>query len=81
MAVTCTIYGGPFTSTSHFMTIAAVDDTYFYLLDPLRRDSYKSLDRYEVVELLAPGVVRVRRDQAYLCNLSPFHLMEVQTQE
>lgn len=81
MAVACSIYGGPFTNKGHFLTLAGVDEAYFYVLDPLRRDDYTAWDRHGVVEVLQPGVLRIHREDAYLCNLSPFYLMETDGQE
>lgn len=76
MAVSCTTRGGPFTKSGHYVVLAGVDDEYVYVLDPLRRDDYSDLDRREVLELLAPGVVRIKLENITKCNLSPLYILE-----
>ena len=68
-AIACTT-SGPFTSRSHFVALAGADEEYLYVLDPLRREDYSELDRYNVVEIITPGLVRVRVENVYLCRLS-----------
>ena len=68
-AIACTT-SGPFTSRSHFIALAGADDEYLYIMDPLRREDYTELDRYEVVEIITPGLVRVKLENAHLCRLS-----------
>ena len=70
MVVCCALRGSPFTSTSHYVVVAGVDDEYFYVLDPLFReeeydDPYKAIDA-----VLAPGVVRIRLENWRLCGLT-----------
>lgn len=77
MAIACATLGSPFTSTSHYVVIAGADETYFYVLDPLPRESYGSLDRYGIVEVLSPGVARIRIENASLCLLSPLVILSV----
>ena len=40
------------------------------------RDDYKEYDRRGYTELLEPGVVRIKRENADDCNLIPFYLLE-----
>ena len=77
IAVACTGgYGSPFTNTSHFLVLAGVDDEYLYILDPLRRDDYGDLDRNGYLEVIRPGLVRVKLENASHCNLRPIYLMQ-----
>lgn len=63
LVLCCAFRGSAFTTTSHYMVMAGVDDTYFYMLDPLFRDDYSATDVYGVIEeIIAPGVVKIRRD-------------------
>ncbi len=73
-AIACTT-SGPFTSRSHFITLAGADEEYLYILDPLRREDYTELDRYEALELITPGLVRVKLENAHLCRLSSIAVM------
>ena len=71
MVVCCALRGSPFTTTSHYMVIAGVDDTHFYVLDPLYRDDYSDTDHYGVIDqILAPGVVKIKLEDARKCGLS-----------
>jgi len=76
MAIACvTGASSPFTNNSHFLVLAQVTDEHIYVLDPMRRESYAALDEYGVLEVLSPGVVRVRLDQAHLCHFSTISLL------
>ncbi len=73
MVVTCTAGAdSPFTDTSHFLVMAGVDEEYLYLIDPMRRDDYSRWDTREVLEIVAPGVVRVKLKNVGACNLGPY---------
>ena len=74
MAVTCTS-SRPFTTRSHFITLAGVDDEYVYILDPLRRDEYN--DPNERLEILTPGLVRMKRTTAEFISMTPIYLLSV----
>lgn len=76
MAISCAVRGSPFTKSGHFVLICGLDDEYLYFLDPLRRDDYSPYDRKGYAEVLAPGVVRISRENADDCNLIPFYLLE-----
>lgn len=75
-AISCAVGGSPFTDSGHFLVICGLDEEYVYILDPWRRDSYKEYDRRGYTELLEPGVVRIKRENADDCNLIPFYLLE-----
>lgn len=79
IAVCCTsgTYS-PFTNSSHFMVLARATDDYIYALDPLRRDSYETWDHYEVLELLTPGLVRVKLENAQVCHFNTINILSYQ---
>ena len=53
----------PFTGSGHYVSIVAVDETYFYLLDPMQPASYsKKTDSNRILEVMEPGLVRVKRE-------------------
>jgi len=74
MAVTCT-GSRPFTTNTHFITLAGADDEYVYILDPLRRDEYN--DPNERLEILTPGLVRMKRTTAEFIMMSPIYLLSL----
>lgn len=77
IAVACTSgYTSPFTSTSHFVVLAGVDDAYLYVLDPYRRANYDAVDEKDYLEILQPGVVRVTLQNALDCGISPIYLLQ-----
>jgi hypothetical protein len=81
IAIACTSgYGSPFTKTSHFLVLAGVDDEYLYVLDPLRRDTYENLDRKDYLEIIKPGLVRIRLENAAHCNLGPIYMLQKKTE-
>lgn len=80
IAITCASGSyNPFTRTSHFLVLARATDEHFYVLDPLRRESYEELDHYGVLEKLAPGLVRVKLEDARVCHFSPIYLLKYET--
>lgn len=66
----------PFTNSSHFVVVAGTDDEYFYVLDPWRRDDYKKTDTRGILELLTPGVTRIKLEHSGLSDLSPVYIIE-----
>lgn len=75
--VICCALNGPFTSSSHYVVIAGMDETYVYILDPLRREQKEyTQDRRGVVEVLTPGVVRVEKKNLGRCELVPTAYIE-----
>lgn len=76
MAITCTGgYGSPFTSSTHFITLAGADEEYLYILDPLVRDDYGELDEDGMLEILTPGLVRMKKADAMNIMMSPVYLL------
>ena len=77
IALACTAGGGsPFTSTSHFIVLAGADDEYLYVLDPLRRARYDAWDKNNYLEVVKPGLVRIKHQNATECNIAPIWLLE-----
>lgn len=71
--LTSALRGSPYTNNSHFVVITGVDEEYFYVLDPLRRteEEYAKTDSRELLELLSPGVTRIRLEDCARSDLSP----------
>lgn len=75
--VVCCALKGPFTSSSHYVVIAGLDEEYAYILDPLFRTQEEyTQDIYGAVEVLRPGVVRVSMEQIGNCSLVPTAYIE-----
>ncbi len=73
LILTSALRGSPLTNSSHFVIIAGVDEEYFYIIDPLRRteEEYLKTDKREILELVSPGVVRIRLEDYGRSDLSP----------
>lgn len=81
IAISCTSgYNSPFTHSSHFLVIAGADDEYLYLLDPLRREKYKEWDKYKLLEVLEPGLIRMKHENTNNGALRPIYLLHKQTE-
>ncbi|MDO4484243.1 MAG: hypothetical protein Q4C54_07380 [Clostridia bacterium] len=52
--------GSPYTGGGHYMVAAAADDTYIYILDPYMKEDYSKTDKRHVIEVLEPGLLRVK---------------------
>ena len=65
--------GSPYTNNSHFVVLTGVDDEYMYILDSLRRteEEYLKTDSRGILELLSPGVTRIRLSDYARSDLSP----------
>lgn len=65
--------GSPYTNNSHFVVLTGVDEEYMYILDPLRRteEEYLKTDTRDILELLSPGVTRIRLENYARSDLSP----------
>ena len=70
----------PLTNTGHYAVLASADDTYLYLLDPFRKDSYKDTDRGGILTAIAPGVVRVARVDMGKLAISTAYLLNATAQ-
>ena len=73
----CCVSGSysPFTRNSHFMVLSHVSDGYIYVLDPLRRETYAELDPNGIVEIITPGLVRVKLENAHMCHFTGINLL------
>lgn len=73
LILTSALRGSPYTNSSHFVVITGVDEEYFYVLDPLRRteEEYQKTDKRGILELLSPGVTRIRLENCGRSDLSP----------
>ncbi len=71
--LTSALRGSPYTNSSHFVVIAAVDDEYVYILDSLRRteEEYAKTDGRKLLEIVSPGVTRIRLEDYVRSDLSP----------
>ena len=76
MAVCC-VSGShtPFTRNSHFLVLARVTNEYIYVLDPLRRETYGEQDPSGIVEIIVPGLVRVKLENAAQCHFTGINLL------
>lgn len=66
----------PFTNSSHYVVVAGVDEEYFYVLDPQRREDYVSTDKREILEKLDDGVTRIPLNYSGYSDLTPVYIME-----
>lgn len=54
----------PFTGSGHYVAVLWVDDEYIYMFDPMQPSSYsKKHDKLRIIEVIEPGLVKVRRDE------------------
>ena len=74
-SVITTVTAGAFTSSSHYLFLASVDDGYVYVLDPLMRESYDTLDKKHLLEVVEPGLVRARLSSLSSLNFSGFYII------
>ena len=66
----------PFTNSSHYVVVAGVDEEYFYVLDPQRREDYVTTDTREILEKLDDGVCRIPLHYSGYSDLTPIYIME-----
>ena len=52
-----------------------MDDGYVYVLDPLMRESYDTLDKKHLLEVVEPGLVRARLSSLSSLNFSGFYII------
>ena len=74
-SVITTVTKGIFTTSSHYLVIANIDDTYVYLLDPWMRTEYE-LDRKHRLEILEPGLLRGKLEDLSAIGLYGFYMMK-----
>ena len=76
LALTCATWGSPFTLSSHFEVMCYADDEWVYFLDPLRDNNYAKNRTGSLIDVVAPGVVRIPLDKVYDCNISSYYIVE-----
>jgi len=74
-SVITTVTKGIFTTSSHYLVIANIDDEYIYLLDPWMRTEYE-LDRKHRLEVLEPGLLRAKVEDLSRLGLYGFYMMK-----
>lgn len=50
----------PYTGGGHYMVAVSADDEYIYIFDPYMKNSYRNTDKRHVIEMLEPGLIRVK---------------------
>lgn len=70
------VTGIPFTNRTHFLLIVGSDKEYLYVIDPLRRDNYDLLDKQRILEIVSPGLVRVKLENAEKCGFKSVFVLE-----
>ena len=82
LMLTGALRGSPYTNNSHFVVLAGVDEEYMYILDPLRRTEaeYAKTDSRSILEVLSPGVTRIRLEDRYKSDLSPMYYITAQSE-
>lgn len=78
-AIAVTTTGGtysPFTGGGHYLTLIYVDNEYLYFLDPFYKEDYSKSDRHHVIEVLEPGLIRVKITNTNQLYLYGFHLFQ-----
>ena len=73
-SVITTVTQGVFTNGSHYLFLASVDDEYLYIMDSDMRAQYRR-DKHGYLEMLEPGLSRVRLDQAEELDLYSFYII------
>ncbi|MEA4999588.1 MAG: sortase [Candidatus Limiplasma sp.] len=66
----------PFTGGGHYVVLASADADFLYYLDPYRKEGYSDTDRRGILTQIAPGVVRVPRDQIRATGASTYYLLK-----
>lgn len=74
-SVITTVTKGIFTTSSHYLVVANVDDEFIYLLDPWMRTEYE-LDRKHCLEVLEPGLLRAKLEDFKRLGLYGFYMMK-----
>ncbi len=65
----------PFTGGGHYVTILSMDQEYLYIIDPYLKEDYHATDRRHVLEVLEPGAVRVKWQDADRLRLNGFYIL------
>lgn len=79
-SVITTVTLGVFSNSSHYLFLAGADDAYLYIMDPEMRDEYGK-NRKGYLEILEPGLVRVRLENVPNIDLYSFYILEQPQEE
>ena len=71
--------GGAFTDTGHYVFLAHVDSERLYILDPLRRETYRT-NQASKLEIIQPGLVALTHENIQAAQFSSFLIFERETQ-
>lgn len=66
----------PFTGGGHYVVIFSVDETYLYIVDPYLKEDYSETDSHRVLEVLEPGVLRVKWSKVNYLRLYDFYIIQ-----
>ncbi len=66
----------PFTGGGHYVVIFSVDETYLYIVDPYLKEDYSATDPHHVLEVLEPGVLRVKWSKVNYLRLYDFYIIQ-----
>lgn len=66
--------GGAFTNTGHYVYLASIDDERLYILDPLRRETYKT-NQARKLEIIQPGLVALTHENVQAAGLGSFMIL------
>ena len=66
---------GAFTNTGHYVFLASADDERLYVLDPLRREEYKT-NQGKKLEILQPGLVALTYENVPAAAFGNFIIMD-----
>jgi len=78
-SVVTTVSKGAFTTDSHYLVVAHVDDEWIYVLDPYMRESYAEMDTKGILEIVEPGLVRASVDDFSRLGFSGYYMFRAPT--
>ena len=63
------------TGLGHYVTIVAADDDSIYIMDPQDKTDYSASDRWNTLEVLESGLVRVKLENFHDCQISMMYVL------
>ncbi|NMD38561.1 MAG: hypothetical protein GYA87_07790, partial [Christensenellaceae bacterium] len=76
LAIASVTSASAFTDNSHFIVLVGVDDKYLYVIDPLRRDTYMPKDERKLLDIMTPGLVRIKLEDVYKCGIFSIFILD-----
>lgn len=73
-SIITTVNKGAFTTDSHYLILAHVDDEWIYVLDPYMRESYAEMDTKGLLEIVEPGLVRAKASDLSRLGFSGYYM-------